>query len=148
MTVRSLLILILSLSFIPLCLAVYNPKEYNIWHIQGGVLYGATQTEDEEPVLISIAGPTTHWANMVISLIATEPCDLHKTTTEFAFNNEMLTVEYGCLTTAGHTVISYTLQDADKVNKLYSQLKSGFTITLDKRIKVWAANIGTPINSD
>ncbi|EPB7312109.1 hypothetical protein ACRRQX_003330 [Yersinia enterocolitica] len=64
MTVRSLLILILSLSFIPLCQAVYNPKEYNIWHIQGGVLYGATQTEDEEPVLISIAGPTTHWANI------------------------------------------------------------------------------------
>ncbi|WP_145583653.1 hypothetical protein [Yersinia thracica] len=148
MTVRSLLILLLSLSFIPLCQAVYNPKEYNIWHIQGGVLYGTTQTEDEEPVLISIAGPTTHWANMVISLMATEPCDITQTTTEFAFNNDLFTVEYGCLTTAGQTLISYTLHDAAKVNKLYSQLKSGFTVTLDKRIKVWAANIGTPINND
>ena len=99
-------------------------------------------------MLISIAGPTTDWANMVISLIDNEPCDNKKTTTEFAFNNDIFTVEYSCLTTTDHTVISYTLHDAAKVNKLYNQLKSGFTVTLDKRIKVWAANIGTPINSD
>ncbi|MGE4800770.1 hypothetical protein AB8989_10320 [Yersinia hibernica] len=148
MTVRSLLVLTLSLSFTPLCHAVYDPKEYNIWHIQAGVLYGATQTEDEEPVLISIAGPTTPWANMVISLVSSEPCSINKTTTEFAFNNEMFAVEYSCLTSASRTVISYTLHDANKVNKLYHQLKSGFTVTLDKRIKVWAANIGSPISSD
>ncbi|WP_235896974.1 hypothetical protein [Yersinia vastinensis] len=145
---RLLLSLTLFLSFIPVSQAVYNPKEYNIWYIHGGVLYGATQTEDEEPVLISIAGPTTDWANMVISLMSHEPCDPTKVTTKFAFNNDMLTVEYRCLKAADHTVSSYTLHDAVKVNQLYNQLKSGFTVTLDKRIKVWAANIATPKNSD
>ncbi|MDN0117779.1 hypothetical protein QVN83_02135 [Yersinia frederiksenii] len=131
---RLLLLLTLFLSFIPVSPAAYSPYEYNVWHAHGGILYGTTQTTDKEPVHISIAGPTTNWANMVISLLGHESCNLQKTTTEFSFNSEIYRVEYDCLKMAEHTVISYTLRDAAQVNLLYGQLKSGFTVTLDEHI--------------
>lgn len=138
------LLLLVALSFSINTYALFTPNEYNIWHYQEGVLYGATQTEDNKPVLVSIAGPGTEWANIVISLTKHEPCQTQDGDSKLLINKDLLTFRQHCIQAEGESLVSYVLEDSQAVNQMYTHLKSGFTLVIDGRIKLWAANIGHP----
>ncbi|HAT4983663.1 TPA: hypothetical protein I9786_002041 [Serratia marcescens] len=144
MMVTRIVLLLVAFCFASSVNALFTPNEYNIWRYQEGVLYGATQNEFSEPVLVSLAGPGTPWANMVISLTHREPCEAFQSIKTLLINKDLLAVTLSCVQAGEHSVVSYTLHESEVVNRLYRHLKSGFTLVIDGRIKLWAANIAHP----
>ena len=138
------LLLLVALCFSIETYALFTPNEYNIWHYQEGVLYGATQSEASEPVLVSIAGPGTEWANIVISMTKHEPCQMPDEEINLLINNDIFTFWQRCVQAGEDSLVSYVLEDSQAVNQMYTHLKSGFTVVIDGRIKLWAANIAHP----
>lgn len=126
--------------------ANYTPNEYNVWRSGHGFIYGATQTEKDEPVLITITGPGTHWAGVVISMVNESACEVKAVATSLLFNSTPYPINYSCIPLGPGSIETYILSDAEKANRFYADLKSGFTVVLDNRIKVWATNIATPKN--
>lgn len=126
--------------------ASYTPNEYNVWRSGHGFIYGATQTEKDEPVLITITGPGTHWAGVVISMVNESTCEVKAVATSLLFNSTPYPINYSCIPLGQGSIETYILSDAEKANRFYADLKSGFTVVLDNRTKVWATNIATPKN--
>lgn len=126
--------------------ANYTPKEYNVWRSGHGFIYGATQTEKDEPVLVTITGPGTQWAGVVISMVSESACEMKAAATSLLFNSTLHPVSYSCIPMRHGSIATYILSDAEKANRFYADLKSGFTVVLDNRIKVWATNISVPKN--
>lgn len=119
--------------------------EYNQWRINStGVLSVITQTEKNEPVFISIAAGGTPGANVVITLTQEPACDEQQATAKLWVNNERQSVSYHCEHLNNLYLITWIIVDYNKANALYSALKSGFTVVLDKRIKIWVSNINSP----
>lgn len=124
--------------------AAYIEGEYNVWRRTDGVLYATTQTEDNQPVLVSIVGPGTNWSSIVISYIVKKPCDVDKKSAEIYVNMGLETLDFSCQKLEKNSIVSYTLSKPTRANELYADLKSGFTVVIDKRINIWAANIREP----
>ncbi len=126
--------------------ANYMPNEYNVWRTGHGFIYGATQTEKDEPVLITITGPGTQWAGVVISVVSESACEGKAAAASLLFNSTPHPVSYSCIPMGQGSITTYILSDTQRANRFYTDLKSGFTVVLDNRIKVWATNIATPKN--
>jgi len=126
--------------------ANYMPSEYNVWRWGHGFIYGATQTEKDEPVLVTITGPGTQRAGVVISMVSEGACEMKAAATSLLFNSTPHPVSYSCISMGHGSIATYILSDAEKANRFYADLKSGFTVVLDNRIKVWATNISAPKN--
>lgn len=124
--------------------AAYIEGEYNVWRRTDGVLYATTQTEDNQPVLVSIVGPGTNWSSIVISYIVKKPCDVDKKSAEIYVNMGLETLDFSCQKLEKNSIVSYTVSKPTRANELYADLKSGFTVVIDKRINIWAANIREP----
>lgn len=136
--------LMLSLLFL-LPTLLHAESEYNQWRINSaGVLSVITQTEKNEPVFISIAAGGTPGANVVITLMQDLSCDEQQISATLWINDKLQSVSYRCEHVHNIYLITYIIVDHKKANELYSELKSGFTVVLDKRIKIWVANINHP----
>lgn len=123
--------------------------EYNQWSVNDtGILSVITQTEANAPVFVSIAAGGTPGANVVITLAQDTPCDAQQTSVLLWVNNMQQQVNYRCENIADRYLITYLMVDSSQANALYRTLKSGRTVVLDKRIKIWAANINRPSYTD
>lgn len=117
--------------------------EYNEWYRDNtGTLSVITQTEKNDPVFVSIAAGGTSGASVVITLM--QACNEQQVSALLWVNNVQQKVRFHCVHVNNMSLTSYIIDDASRVNVIYSSLKSGFTVVLDKRIKIWAANINTP----
>lgn len=141
---KRIISVLLCVGFISSSYAAYVPNEYNVWRSSDGVLYGTTQTENNEPVLVSIVGPGTDWSTMVISFMSDQHCDLDKKTASVWINMKQEELDYSCKPVGHGSIITYTISNSKRAKELYFNLTSGFTLVIDKRINIWAANIKQP----
>lgn len=141
---RIFLLLLWFVVFISNSYAVYVPNEYNVWRFSDGVLYDTTQTENGEPVLVSIIGPGTNWSSIVISFMSEKPCDADKKIAYVWINRQQEALGLSCKQIGNSSIVTYTVSSVKRANELYVKLTSGFTVVIDKRINIWAANIKEP----
>lgn len=141
---RIFVLLLWCVVFISNSYAAYAPNEYNVWRFNDGVLYDTTQTENDEPVLVSIIGPGTNWSSMVISFMSETPCDADKKIAYVWINLQQEALGFSCKQIGNSSIVTYTVSNVKRANELYMNLISGFTVVIDKRINIWAANIKEP----
>lgn len=121
-----------------------KPREYNVWHSFGGVLYVLTQTPDSNPVFISISSKGLAEVGMVITLQDQTSCD-EDSKKPFFIDLQAVNYMLNCLPLTGSYLKTYTVTEASKIAYVLNRLKSDFTVVLSGDIKIWASNIQKPI---
>lgn len=136
------ILLILSFSFHANSAKADEPIEYNKWYSKDGVLYDITQTQDGEPVMLSIFAAGKKNANLVVSYYSQGACK--KNITILRMDATDFPAEYRCVPDKMGKINHYMVTDAGSVNYLVERLKSGFTVLLQDNIKVWVENFNNP----
>lgn len=122
-----------------------SATQYNVWYESNGVRTGMTQTPDEQPVMISIAFPGHAQSNIMISYSANEKCTNSANTFSLPVDHTTFEVDYRCtLIDEKSSVQHFTITDAKAVAYLYGRLQAGFTVVLQRSIKVYVANFTYP----
>ena len=130
---------------LPAWAAASTIPEYNTWYKRNGVMTGLTQTSSSEPVLVSIAHAGTMAANMVISYVTDSPCDERQKTADLHINHRVAQAGFSCLRASDQfSIYHYSLNQHEQINYLHEQLMQGFTVMLQKDIRVWVANYSQP----
>lgn len=136
------ILLILSFAFHTGYVKADEYIEYNKWYSKDGVLYDITQTQDSEPVMLSIFAAGKKNANMVISYYSPGACE--KNINTLRMDGTDFPAQYACVPEKNGKINHYTVTDAGSVNYLVERLKSGFTVLLQDNIKVWVENFNDP----
>lgn len=136
------ILLILSFAFHSGFVKADEPIEYNKWYSKDGVLYDITQTQDGEPVMLSIFAAGKKNANLVVSYYSQGACERNINTLRMDATD--FPAQYTCMPEKMGKINHYTVTDAGSVNYLVERLKSGFTVLLQDNIKVWVENFNDP----
>ncbi|NEV85081.1 MULTISPECIES: hypothetical protein [Enterobacter] len=105
-------------------------------------MYDMAQTNEGEPVMISIYAPGKKSSNMVISYYGVGKCQ--NVPSSLKVDAFFVPANYSCAQIDNGWIRHFVVSDIYSVNYVVNQLRTGFTVVLQDEIKVWVENFNKP----